>query len=243
MSMYLYQKIVDEIAGLPLINRIVLHGLGEPTLDRNLEERLEYARSARPDLGLEIYSHGVHLGPDRFEALKKAGLTSLVFSLNAVRPEQHEVIMGLKGKFETVCSNIDYAIANRDSVGVEVHAVSNDDQFTESDRVEFYKRWGVAGQGGYGTCVREMNWAGLNRTTIEVKGNECCSRAVGQIYVMYDGRVTMCCLDVTGDTVFGNLNLSTLREIYNAEYYMMFRALHSSNKAGVFKACKGCTRT
>lgn len=243
MSMELYRKILDETATIPLIERVVLHGLGEPTLDRHLEERLDYARKVRPELILEIYSHGAHLSPERFESLKKAGLTSLVFSLNAVRQEQHEAIMGLKGKFDIVCSNIEYAIAHQENVGIEIHAVSNDDQFTEADRITFYQRWGVAGQGGYGSCVREMNWAGLNRTTIEIKGNECCSRAVGQIYVMYDGRVTMCCLDVAGETVFGDLNVSTIREVYNSEYYTMFRSLHSANKAAVFKACKGCTRT
>ena len=244
MSMELYRKIVDEIVTIPQVDRLVLHGLGEPTLDRFLEARIKYARIARPDITIEIYSHGAHLSPNRFEGLKEAGLTSLVFSLNAVRPEQHEAIMGLKGKFDDVCSNIEYAISHKENVGIEIHAVSNDDTFTEDDRIVFYQRWGVSGEeGGYGTCVREMNWAGLNRTTIEIKGNECCSRAVGQIYVMYDGRVTMCCLDVTGKTVFGDLNNQTIREVYNSEYYTMFRALHSSDKAAVFKAWKGCTRT
>lgn len=240
--MALYKKIVDEVVQIPQVDKLVLHGLGEPTLDPHLEERLAYAR-ARSNIAMEIYTHGAHLGPDRFEALKKAGLTSLVFSLNAVRPEQHEAIMGLKGKFDTVVDNIEYAIAHRGSVGIEVHAVSNDDQFTEDDRIVFYQKWGSVFEGGVGNCIRELNWAGDNRSTFKWDPNVCCQRAVGQIYVMYDGRVTMCCLDPTGKTIFGDLNKQTIKEVYNSDYYTMFRSLHSTDKAAVFKACKNCTRS
>jgi radical SAM protein with 4Fe4S-binding SPASM domain len=242
MSMDLYRKIVDEAATIPLIDQVVLHGLGEPVLDRHLEERIEYARQVRPGWSIEIYTNGVYLDPARFESLKAAGLTSVVFSVNAVRSEQHEAVMGLVGKYVTVCENATYAIANRGEVGVEIHAVSNDDQFTEADRIEFYSLWGSAYHGGHGVCVREMNWAGLNRTMVEIKSNECCARAIGQIYVMYDGRVTMCCLDPSGQTVFGDLNKQTIKEVYNSDYYSMFRGLHSADKAAVFKQCKTCTR-
>ena len=237
MPMSLFQKIVDEAVTIPSIERFVLHGLGEPTLDKILEERMRYVRE-RSSVPIEIYTHGAHLLPSRFDSLKDAGMSSLVFSLNAVRQDQHEAIMGLKGKFDIVCRNIDYAIANRGSMWIEVHAVVNGDSFTIGDAVEFDARWK-----GFSKVVRENNWAGENRTLHAIDGNACCGRALGQIYVLYDGRVSMCCYDPTGKTIFGDLRTQTIREVYNSEYYSMFRGMHSADKAAVFKQCRNCTRT
>jgi len=42
MSMDLYRKIIDEAATIESIGSLILHGLGEPLLDPNLNERLSY---------------------------------------------------------------------------------------------------------------------------------------------------------------------------------------------------------
>lgn len=237
MGMGLFEKIIDEAVTIPLITRYVLHGLGEPTLDKLLAERMHYIRE-RCETPIEIYTHGLHLTPKLFEKLKKYGLTSLVVSLNAVRADQHQQIMGLVGSFNRVCENIDYVIKNRDNVNLEVHAVLNEPTFSKEDMAAFEERWKP-----YGHVIQELNWAGDNRTTFTFDPNDACGRALGQMYVMVDGRVSMCCLDPTGKTIFGDLKTQGIREIYNSERYVLFRELHSSNKAGVFKQCHGCTRT
>jgi radical SAM protein with 4Fe4S-binding SPASM domain len=245
MPMWLFKKIVEEAATLPAVHRYVLHGLGEPLLDRYLEDRIWYIKETdKRKVTIEIYTNGVYLIPSRFEALKKAGVTSLMISLNAVRPKQHEQIMGLKGKFERVCSNIDYAIENQGDMAIQVHAVSNGDQFTEEDAFAFYARWGYRTHEGHGICIRENNWAGDNRTAHQNwKPNEACGRALEQIYIDYNGNVTTCCLDPSGKQIFGNLEYRTLREIYNSDKYLRFREAHAGDRADEYDICRNCTRT
>ena len=243
MTMSLYKKLIDEAASIPHFNRVVLHGLGEPLLDPLLPDRVWYARQTMPKADIEIFTNGVYLDSGRFDELVKAGITSVVVSLNAVNQEQHEGVMGLQGKFDMVCRNIDYAIANRGDVSVQVHAVCNDDKFTMADIPTFYERWGHIFKDGHGQCVTEGNWANNNRTVHwNWHGNETCYRAMTQIYVMYDGRVSMCCFDPTGITVFGDLNESTIREVYNSEAYLNFRVAHSEERADEYEQCKNCTR-
>jgi MoaA/NifB/PqqE/SkfB family radical SAM enzyme len=244
MTKELFERIINEAITIPAIYRYVLHGLGEPLLDPYLVLRVKYIRQKDPRSTIEIYTNGVYLTPEKFDSLKKAGVTSLMISLNAVRQDQHTLIMGLIGKFDTVCKNIDYAIVNRDRVAIQVHAVSNGDQFTEEDAFTFYDRWGYRTHEGYGICIREANWAGENRTTHQNwKPNESCGRALEQIYVMFDGKVTTCCLDPSGKMVFGDLNKQTIREVYNGEEYLRFREAHACDKADQYEICKGCTRT
>lgn len=242
MSMGLFERIIDDMAGIPTINSIVLHGLGDPTLDPHMEDRLKYIYQVKKlDIPSEMYTNGIGMVPRKIDAFKNAGLTCMVFSVNAVRSEQHDAIMGTKGKFEQVCANADYAR----SVGlnVETHAVLTGDTFTLDDLLAFYKRWGRAGMGGVGVVIHENNWAGMSRSTREWNANTCCSRAIAQIYVLVDGRVAMCCYDPSGNTTFGDLSKQSIREVYNSDYYTMFREMHAMNRAAVFERCAGCTRT
>lgn len=244
MKRDVFEGIINEAVTIPAIHRYVLHGLGEPLLDPYLVVRVKYIRQRAPRATIEIYTNGVYLTEGKFDALKKAGVTSLMISLNAVRQDQHTLIMGLVGKFDLVCKNIDYAIANQEGITVQVHAVSNGDQFTEKDALVFYDRWGLRTHNGNGICIRETNWAGDNRTTHQNwKPNEACGRALEQIYVTYDGKVTTCCLDPSGKQVFGDLSKQSIREVYNSEKYLKFREAHACDKADQYEICAGCTRT
>lgn len=240
MSDTLYRKIMDEAATIPQIDQICITGLGEPTLDPHLVERVRYARLKKPGAFIDLFTNGVHMTPARFIAVRDAGITCINFSLNAVDAEQHEAQMGLKGKFDLVCKNIDYAIAHAAPARIEVRAVCSG--WTEAEGYEFYRRWGHRAHGGTGQLIMEGNWAGDNRTVRMFQPNESCFRALGQIYVLWDGRVSTCCFDPTGDQVFGDLAKQTIREIYNSPKYLAFREAHDREEADQYAICARCTR-
>jgi len=243
MSMELFQKIVDEAATVPSIDELCLTGLGEPTLDPKLVDRVKYARSSLPNVRIGVYTNGVYLTPAKFEILRDVGLSYVVVSLNAARASQHEAIMGLRNKYYIVMNNAKYAALNRGKISVEVRAVVSEDNWTEGDSAEFLALWGQAGKGGFGRLVYEGNWAGANRDFRPFKPNEACGRALGQIYVLADGKVTTCCFDPLGaGNVFGDLNKQTIREIYNFGPYVEFREAHFNNKADTYAICAGCSR-
>lgn len=241
MDMGLFKKLIDEAVGIPQIESFVLHGLGEPMLDRYLIDRIRYIRE-RSKHNIEVYTHGIHMSPEKFDAMKGAGLSTLVVSLNAVNQEQHQKIMGVSGKFGVASNNAQYAIDHSDGMCVQVHAVVNGDYFTQDDMLEFYKRWGHVQRGGSGLVVQEGNWADDNRTIRPFDGNAKCPRALRQIYVMATGEVTTCCFDPTGKQVFGNLNNQTIREVYNSPEYVAFRGAHDIHQAGKYSICRDCTR-
>jgi len=242
MTTELFSKIIDEAISIPTITEVCLTGLGEPTLDPRLVDRVKYIHSRKESLPISIFTNGVYLHPHLFDRLANSGMTHCVISLNAVRPEQHESIMGLKGKFNTVCNNTDYAIEYGSGVSVEVHAVLCEDKWTFGDVETFYARWGHRNRGGNGVLVYEGNWAGGTRTVRPIPPNECCYRALSQIYVMFDGKISTCCFDPTGKQVFGDLTTESLREAYASASYLKFREMHSQNKADAYSICKTCTR-
>jgi len=241
MTTELYQKIVDELVTIPLVTEFCITGLGEPTLDARLPDLVRYAREKLADKPIKIYTNGVYLKPSLFDRLKDAGLSTVVFSLNASNAEQHEKTMGLKGKYDQVCANIDYAIANRGQMLIEVRAVLVPEWKTEHEQA-FYLKWGAAGVGGFGVLVWEGNWAGENKAQHGFKPNEWCMRSTMAIYILYDGRVTPCCFDPTGKVVFGDLRKQSLREVYASPEYVRFRADHVADQADRWEICRNCTR-
>jgi len=240
--MELFRKIADDAATIPQITEVAFAGLAEPLLDRHLLERITYVRKVSPEKRIEMYTNGVLLTPERFEALKSAGLHIIVISLNAASAEQHERLMGLKGKYDLVCANADYAIAHRGSMYVDVRAVVGGDDFTLEDARAFIKRWGAVPLGGHGKLISERNWAGENRTVVDFDPNECCKRALEQISVHRDGRVNLCCYDPRSVYSFGDLKTQTLREVYNSAKYVQFREWHRDNEAAKHPLCAVCSR-
>jgi len=98
--------------------------------------------------------------------------------------------------------------------------------------------------GGYGVCVLERNWADQLGRTIDKKfdPNSCCFRALEQISILSDGRVTMCCFDPLDKFPLGDLKKQGIREIYNSDKYTQFRVDHYENRAAKYDLCRDCTR-
>lgn len=241
MDFDLFKKIVDEMVTIPQIRHVRLNGLGEPLLDRHLDRRYAYLNSFPGRFDAALTTHGVYLTPAKVDSLVAAGVKQFIISLNAATPEQHESNMGLKGKYEIVCENIQDCIDR--GLDVEVRAVVNDDYFPMAEGMKLVKRWGWKRYGGHVKLIRELNWAGANRTVRTFDPDSCCVRAVAGIFIRWDGVITTCCVDPTGDGFqFGDLKTQTIREAYNSPEYTFFREQHSLNKAAQFSICKDCTR-
>jgi MoaA/NifB/PqqE/SkfB family radical SAM enzyme len=250
MSMELFKKLMDEMATIPQIGVMVPQGIGEPLLDPLLDERLAYCRDL--DIYTFFFTNGYLLKPERFDRLVESGLDDLVVSLNAVNAEQHEKIMGVPGQFDKVVANCEYVLANKpDKMKFHIHAVKNDDTFNDYHAIAFQNRWGSAIKGtGVGKIIEEGNWGGLNRYA-PIKGESMyrigvdkgCWRANNLIYVLWDGKVTMCCYDPYGTkAIWGDLSVQTIREVYSNPEFVQFREDHWNNKATRQKHCRGCTR-
>jgi MoaA/NifB/PqqE/SkfB family radical SAM enzyme len=235
MDSELFCNIVDEAASIRPIKIYSLQGLGEPFLDPQIAMRVRYIRKKDPQAEIELFTNGLMAKPDKVKELFDAGLDCLIFSLNAVDEESHQRSMGMKNKYETIVQNIWQAqdVVGHDDSKVRVHATA----LTEEERVKFEDKWGSSckyiGIGNWGGEIEEVPF----------QSNECCYRALTTIYVMYDGRVTMCCFDPLGEgAVFGDLNNQTLREIYASPEYVQFREDHANDRADRYERCAGCTR-
>ncbi len=92
MSFERFKAIVDQF---PVLERVVLHGLGEPMLNRDLPEMIRYLK-ARPEKTHVIFnSNSLSMTPERAEALARSGLDEYRASLDGATPETYLAVRGV----------------------------------------------------------------------------------------------------------------------------------------------------
>lgn len=233
MSMALYQKIVDECAALR-IEHVRMHNYGEPFIDRQLVEKVRYAKTRGvPQVGM--ISNGSLITDEVARGMIEAGLDAINISVDASGRETFErTRVGLK--YEKVIANIERIVRIRQEMGrrrpkLILSFVRQNDSEDERAFIEHWRR--VADK----VHITDLhNWAGtLNR---EANVNYPCYRPWLTFTVLWDGRVALCCADFDGREILGDLNTSTIRDIWNAEPYVWARRQHlDSGGPDVCRAC------
>ena len=80
------------------------------------------------------------------------------------------------------------------------------------------------------------NWAGTLQGSGD--GGFPCYRQWLTFTVLWDGRVALCCADLDGKVILGDMRTSTIRDIWNAEPYRRVRREHlQTGGPGICRAC------
>lgn len=239
MPLDLSDKILTDAADIPLISVITFTGLGEPLLDRFLERRLMFAKKLNPRWQTNVFTNGSGLSRRKADSLAEAGLDILYVSLNATNAQKRYDIMKLMD-YDRVVDQIRYAMS-LGAYRVIVKGILSKDLMELGDSDEFMRQWGgPTSEGGSGFLHLEGNWAG-DVWTARTPQRTPCSRALGQIMVLWDGRVSLCCFDAEGKEILGDLNSQTLREVYNGPKAVGIREAHNEGRRAEIPICAGCT--
>jgi MoaA/NifB/PqqE/SkfB family radical SAM enzyme len=113
-----FRRVVDEF---PVLERVLLHGIGEPLLNRDLPRMIRHLK-ARGATAL-FNSNAITLGPRLQAALIEAGLDELRVSLDAATPETYARVRGVDA-FPKVLANLAGLAEARRRAGVAHPRVS-----------------------------------------------------------------------------------------------------------------------
>ncbi|HTV31263.1 MAG TPA: radical SAM protein [Xanthobacteraceae bacterium] len=118
MSWELFTRIVDQI---PNVARVVLHGVGEPMLVKELPRMVRYLK----DRGTYVLfnTNGTLLQPKKFQQIIDTGLDELRVSLDAADRESYARIRG-KDFFNRIVRDVGKFVAYQQQVGATTPRVS-----------------------------------------------------------------------------------------------------------------------
>jgi len=233
MDMDLFKKIADEAAALG-ITHVRVHNYGEPFLDKQLVEKVRYAKEKGiKEVGM--ISNGSLITEALAQGMIDAGLDAINISVDASGKEVFESTR-LNLKYDDVITNINTLVRLRKAAG-RTHPkliLSFVRQNNSADEQAFIREWsGIADK----VHINDLhNWAGTLDARTEV---QCpCYRPWLTFTVLWDGRVSLCCADFDGRHILGDLRTSTIAEVWNAPAYRAARRQHL--ESGGPEICRSC---
>jgi len=233
MDFDLYRKVVDEAVQLG-ISHVRVHNYGEPFLDRELVEKVRYAKQ-KGVAEVGMISNGSLITEDIARGMIDAGLDAINISVDAAGKEVFESTR-LHLKYDTVVDNIRTLARLRNEAGrthpkLILSFIRRDN--SDEERA-FIAEWSRLADKVH---VNDLhNWGGTLNTTSDITFP--CYRLWLTFTVLWDGRVSMCCADFDGRHIFGDLRTESIAEVWNSPLYRAARRQHlESGGPGICRTC------
>ena len=233
MEMGLFTKIVDECAALG-ITHVRVHNYGEPFLDKQLVEKVRYAKS-RGIKEVGMISNGSLITEELAQGMIDAGLDAINISVDASGKETFERTR-VHLNYDTVIDNIRTLARLRKASGRgrPKLILSFVRQGNTADEQAFIDEWRQIADKIHVTDLH--NWAGTLNAKSDVQFP--CYRMWLTFTVLWDGRVSLCCADFDGRHVLGDVRTSTIQEVWNSPAYRAVR--QQQLRDGGPEICRSC---
>jgi sulfatase maturation enzyme AslB (radical SAM superfamily) len=233
MEFDLFRKIVDECAALG-VTHVRVHNYGEPFLDRQLVEKVRYAKS-RGIAEVGMISNGSLITEEIARGLIDAGLDAINISVDAAGKAVFEQTR-LNLDYDTVIGNIRTLARLRAESGRKRPRLilSFVRQNNSADEQAFIDEWRQVADKIHITDLH--NWAGTLNARSDVRYP--CYRLWLTFTVLWDGRVSLCCADFDGRNVLGDLRTQTIAQVWNSPAYRAVRRQHL--ESGGPEICRSC---
>lgn len=228
MDETLFRKIVPQAADAGF-RTLDLRNFGEPLLDKHLTQRVAFARASGFTYIL-IITNGLGLTLTRLDALVQAGMAQIIVSLSPKR-EFSETRPGtnVDKLWRDIASLKDSP--HKQIVSVDYIRTGHSTPEEEAEMKEFLAGIGIPVR----MEVALHNWASGG---VSGPSRYWCHRLWTSFTVLWDGRVSLCCLDYEGEVVLGDLKRQSVVEVLNGPVYREIRRRHLSGD--FLRKCAGC---
>ncbi|MCM2325696.1 MAG: radical SAM protein [Candidatus Woesearchaeota archaeon] len=220
----LFRKIIDECSRFNNVKKILLYLFNEPLMDKNIAERIDYAKTKNPMALINIVSNGNLLNEEMTQKILRSKLDYIEFSVHGIKKDTYERIMrklDFSKTMNSICRFIDEAKKCGKHPGyinikiLGVPGVLEKEEILLAER--FWKSKGVLVSYFLAPISRSGNVRWMNRT-IKNRINGCGSIWRDEmIHIIYNGDVVLCCMDWRREVTLGNLNNSSIYDIWNGD--------------------------
>lgn len=243
MDFGLFQKIIDD-AGRVGVKRIHLYLHGESLLHPQIIEMIRYIKEK--GIGIQMATNGMQLDRKRIEDILKAGVNNadhIIFSLLGYSKKTHEKVM--RGvKHDKVIQNIfgflELRKVNKIN-GPVIETVMYIMPENKDERTQFVNYWKrfVDHVRDVGAISEQFSKFGNGNTSIPLR-TKTCKILWERMTIYWNGDITICCADIDGIHVVGNMKENSIREIWNNNKFSSIKKIHKENKFKEIPLCAKC---
>ncbi len=247
---------------------IEFSGYGEPLLNKNIYDMIEYAKINLTNIEIDLYTNGELLTLEVFEQLNKSGCTNIFISLDAVKKETYNRIHG-RDVFNKVKSNLNQIIEYKKNNNIRTPKIIPNFVLCDENKdetFEFIKKYGVRNQliknnntnniedilySGKYDCYDYAVIRGLNNFSDQMTQNkkvadytptkrEYCKQFKKGIFILSNGNVTICRQDFKELNLIGNVKKQSIKEMMFGSKYPCFIKNQEELNFNEMELCKNC---
>lgn len=244
--------VIDEQLMLRLISeaydngarKISFHGMGEPCLCKKLSD---YVGAAKNKGYTYIYldTNGALAAPEVIFPVIDEGLDSLKFSIHAATSETYKKITNndvfhqVKDNFIKVSKYINEKNINCKLIGYFAESLINCDEVEDfKSTFEPYasELWINPIHNASGTKPDNSDFS-TSVNSASTKKLPCAE--LDRMIINWEGKAIACSTDWTGSLIYGDSNVSSLKELWNCEEILKIRKEHENTEL-LNNICKKC---
>ncbi len=238
MAMELYKKIIDEGSKKGLCSLKLMYR-GEPLLHPNIVEMVRYAKE-KGIMEVMFNSNATLLTEEKARALIDAGLDKLICSVDGYTKEVYESVR-IGAKFETTLQNIKTLQRLKKEMGKKnpTLRVQMVDTPRNHEQMEGYiKFWSEIADH---VAVEDMNdWHDKDLKAVVASKDFDCPMPYQRLIVLFDGKVTICCGNIYGKLVAGDLTKQTVEEVWKGPVMQQLRKNIAEGNSHRVRICAEC---
>lgn len=233
----LFSKIIVDLVQWG-VSAVHLQNYGEPLMDPQIIQRVKYAKE-KGIWHVNLFTNGMLLTDKLIDGLIESGLDEINISLDSCDKETHDALRR-NLSYDNIVGNIKSLIDKRrerkiSKPKITLASIIHSKNGSSTD--EFINYWGK--------LVEEIHFQKAHDWALEETPKDgClfpCFRLWSTFTILWDGRVSVCCVDYDGKHILGDSRNTPLREIWNGSEYMRMRSLHLKPAGLQIDLCKNCT--
>lgn len=233
MSYIDFKKIIDDLKGFSRpLKMLRLYCNGEPLINRDLPEMIQYAKNAGVTGWLEIVTNASLLSPDLNKKLLGAGLDRIRISIEGVDEVAYQEISQSKIDWKRFVDNIRDLYDNKEQCEIYIKtvdvAVENEEQ-----KEKFFATFGdicdkifiehiAPVWAGYNKINEDFSLSHMGLNGVQVREVGICPFPFYACVVNPDGTVTACCSDWERKIILGNALTQNICDIWHGNKLRQF---------------------
>ena len=229
MNSKTYKKIIDEASNYD-VKRILLYLMNEPLMDKDIVNKINYAKEKNPNAMVHIVSNGSLLNKKLSMDLINSKLDYIEFSVLANRKETYRKTMHLDFN-RTIKGILDFIkIARMQNKGddyININITRTPSLLSSEEKDEMINFWREVGIKNINYFDMPISRAGNVPFLPKVKHNfiyGCNSIWTNKmIHIIYNGNIILCCMDWKREIVLGNVKTQSIYKIWNGKKYNKIR--------------------
>lgn len=253
MDMALFKKIVEDLKSFPQKIRVIyLFAFGEPLLNRNIVEMIRCLRENNVCEEIRMYTNGALLNPQLNQKLSDSGIDLIRISVNALEGGPYRELCGVKLDYDVFYNNIvDLYQKTRGKAKLAIR-LANATIKDKEQLMRFHEMYGSIsdyiftedifdGWPEFKEVVIPEDVIHTNNWEWRKEDHKICTYSLTTMTIHSNGKVSPCCSDWKFGVVYGDVNHSTVKEIWNSPELRRMQLAHLKQIKGQYPICDTCT--